>query len=83
MTHLMDPMKIVNNIVTSLYRYKISNEEDSDAVRKELKDIKKMRSLCITYYQHRRKEAPTTTWLMKKDEVEKLHKLIQNIITPT
>ena len=80
--HLMDPTHIIKNVASSLYKYTTSKEADTNVMRNELKDIKKMTSLWITYYQDRRKEAPTTTWLMKKDEVKNSHKLIQNIITP-
>jgi len=78
-THLMDDIHIVKNFASSLYQYTISKEGDADVMRNDLKDIQKMRSLWITYYQDRRKEVPMEIWLMKKDEVEKLHKLIQNI----
>ena len=41
-----------------------------------------MRCLWITYYKYGIKKVPMVTWLMKKDKVVKLHKLIQNIKTP-
>ena len=37
--HLMDPMNIVKNVASSLYRYTIRKEEDTDVVRNNLKDI--------------------------------------------
>lgn len=83
MTHLIDLMHIVKNVATYLYRYTTSKEANTDIVRNDLKYIQKMRSLWITYYQDGGKEVPTKTWLMKKDEVEKLHKCIQDIKTPT
>lgn len=74
--HLMDPMHIVKNVASSLYRYTTKKEVDTDAMRNDLKYIQKMRSLWITYSQNGRKEVSMATWLMKKDEVEKLQKLI-------
>ena len=76
-------MYIVKNIESSLYRYTTNKGADTNVMRNDLKYIQKMRSLWITYSQNGRKKVPMATWLMKKDEVEKLHKLIQNIIRPT
>ena len=72
MTHLLDHMHIVKNVASSLYRYTTNKDVDTDAMRNDLKDIKKMISLWITYCQDGRKEVPMETWLMKKDEAEKL-----------
>ena len=57
----MDHMHIVKNVATSLYWYTTRKEVDSDVMRKDLKDIMKIRSLWITNYQDGRKEVPTTT----------------------
>ena len=65
-THLMDPMHIVKNVASSLYLYTTNKEAYTNSLRNYLKDIQKMRSLWITYYQDRRKEVPMVTWLMKK-----------------
>lgn len=43
--YLMDYMHIIKNVVSSLYRYTASKEVDIDAMRNDLKDIQKMRSL--------------------------------------
>lgn len=53
--NLIDPMHIVNNVASTLYRYTTRKEVDTDTMRNGLKYIKKMRSLWITYHQDRRK----------------------------
>ena len=45
MTHLMDPMHIIKNVASSLYRYTTSKEANTNLMGNNLKDIQKMRSL--------------------------------------
>jgi len=43
--YLMDPMHLVKNIASSLYRYIMNKEANTNTMRNEVKFIEKLRSL--------------------------------------